>query len=275
MESVYQFSIVRYVPSIVRDEAVNVGVLVRARDGSEFDFKFLPRTATVRKLWPDADTQVVTQFERQLRKAAKGEIVLQRIGNPSSDGFFSRAREEFTGNLQLTEPRSYLADSLIEVVQHTYKIYIAEPKGGARPINYQALAPITTRQRLWAAFEKRGLVHRGGVEEKKVLAGKHAPWTFDLAYKNGKLNLINSLALDAPTSETTLGRALVLKGMLEDVRESENTDIHGVAVASLPKTGDRTAAKRAERLLTDADIDVFDSTALPELVEKVAAELGD
>src|SRR5436309_11187407 len=59
MEKPFQYSVVRYVPNLVRDEGVNVGLLVRAVAGKEFDFKFLPRTATVRKLWPHADERIV------------------------------------------------------------------------------------------------------------------------------------------------------------------------------------------------------------------------
>jgi hypothetical protein len=76
------------------------------------------------------------------------------------------------------------------------------------------------RIRLWEAFERRALITPKRVKRQVVLKGKHAPWTFDLGYRNGKYNLINSLALNSSVSETNLGRALVLKGMIERFKKS-------------------------------------------------------
>ena len=51
----FQYAVLRYVPNVIRDEAVNVGVVVRDLEREEFEYRFLPRSATVRKLAPQAD----------------------------------------------------------------------------------------------------------------------------------------------------------------------------------------------------------------------------
>jgi hypothetical protein len=278
----FQYSVIRYVPNVVRDEAVNVGVLVRSVAYSTFAFKFLPRSSVVRRLWPSADQRLVSHLERGLRLTLKGTQgsllepergLLARFGSPGAPDFISRARDEFNGNLQLTELRGFRSDSLETALKWIYSTYVEEPAGLARPVNYQAMAPLRTRERLWNAFEKRELIRpHGGAQKSMRLSGKHAPWTFDLGYQNGTLNLVNSLALNAPTAETNLGRALVYRGMIEDVRERRGA--HGIAVASFPsKDRAATGADSAEALLKDANIEVIDALNLSRFVMRVQAEL--
>lgn len=111
----FQYSVIRYVPDVVRDEGVNVGVLVRTVGSSEFDFKFLPRSATVRKFSPQADTRLVNNFERELRKSKNEGQPFGVMGRPSDPEFFLKAINEFNGNLQLTEVRGFKAEGMEEV----------------------------------------------------------------------------------------------------------------------------------------------------------------
>lgn len=276
MDGRYQYVVVRYVPNVIRDEGVNVGVIVRDLGTGGYQFRFLSRSATVRKLWPTADQRLVGHFERQLARAQAANGQIPGIQTPEElflrldAEFFSRARAEFNGNLQLTEPRGLLSKSLEEALREAYETYVALPQGAARPINYHALAPYQLRERLWTAFERRNLLRRGFVERQLVLKGKHAPWTFDLGYRNGRLSVINSIALDAPLLETNLGRSLVLKGMLEEVRATE--DVQGIALARLPKNGSGGVAEALE-ILRDADIQVFETKMLGDLVDSVERDL--
>jgi hypothetical protein len=268
----FQYAVLRYVPNVIRDEGVNVGVVVRDLEREEFEYRFLPRSATVRKLAPQADQLIVNNFAKQLAIAKKEERPLPVVGHPRHADFFARASGEFTGNLQFSGVRGLLADDLKSAVTKIYNTYVAEPGGPPRPINYQAMAPYHTRARLWNAFRRKELIRRGLVEQGIRVEGKHAPWTFDLGYKNGALNLISSVALNAPTVETNLGRALVLKGMLADVR-AEHDRVHGTAVAQLPKDRRSTGAKESVEILQDSKIKVVEFANLNDLVEEVAREL--
>jgi hypothetical protein len=282
MSERFQYSIVRYVPNVVRDEAVNVGVLVRAVDGTAFTFRFLPRASAVRKLWPGADQRLVRLFEKQLKNALNESPSLlpsthplvERFGNPRDADFLARARTEFTGNLQLTAPRGYIASNIDSAVKWAYSEYVEEPAVGSRPINYQSIAPFTLRTRVWSAFEKRNLIAPTRVERQRTLQGKHAPWTFDLTYHNGALNLINSIALDAPSLETNLGRALVFKGMIDDVIASSKDDVHAIAIAKTSNDPTHSpGSEQAEIILRDADVEIVDATQLSAFVERVEKEL--
>src|ERR1700674_2903353 len=136
---VFQYSIVRYVPDVIRDEAVNVGAIVRAAEGQRFEFKFLPRSATVRKLWPGADQALVKNFERQLALCAEKSEPLGRVGRVGDSEFFDKARSEFNGNLQLSLPRAATAESIEQLLKRVYQTSVAEAGLGTRPINYQMM----------------------------------------------------------------------------------------------------------------------------------------
>jgi len=275
MTKVFQYSIVRYVPDVIRDEAVNVGVLVRAAEGQRFAFKFLPRSATVRKLWPGADQALVRNFERQLTSCSEKDEPLGRAGRVKDSEFFDKARSEFNGNLQLTPPRAATGENIEQVLKRAYQTSVAEPGLGTRPINYQMIAPYRLRQRLWTAFQKRDLLRPGRVTKELVLQGKHAPWTFDLGYENGALHVVASLALNAPTAEANLGRALVLKGMLEEVRSTQKGGVKGIAVVEgLGNNSSPKGSNEAGEILTDAKIATYLFSNLSVLLTKVEHDLA-
>ncbi len=272
--SQFQYVVVRFVPNVVRDEAVNVGVLLRAKDDKSLYLRFLSRNATVRKLWPGADDKIVDSFRKQLTAAIKSKALLGRLGDPGSPSFFDTARLEMNGNLQLSGVRGLISDSVDDALDWAYGMYVALPGGAARPINFQAIAPLMARRRLWDAFERQGLIGPRRVRERVSLQGSHAPWTFDLVYRNGALKTINSLAINAPTAETNLGRALVLKGMVEDVTEKKKEHITCTAVVQdLVKGEPAAGAKQAQNLLRDATIEVVPLAELDKLVQKVDEDL--
>jgi len=258
---------------VVRDEALNIGVIVRGVGIEFFDFRFLPRSATIRKISPDADQKLVKNFERQLGVAKEEGSPIGLIGHPRDPEFFDRALREFNGNLQLTEPRGLLVENVADALQQVYEMYVAEPAAGIRPISYQAIAPYQFRERVWSAFERSHLIRPGLVKKAITVKGRHARWTFDLGYQNGSLKIISSVALNAPTEEVNLGRALVFKGMLDDVKH-EAEKVRGTAVVQLPKSKTLPGVKEAQEFLKDSHVAVIPSSNLEELVSAVRKELG-
>jgi len=275
MSNLFQYTVVRYVPDIIRDEAVNVGVLIKSVEGHRFECRFLPRSATVRKLSPKADSALVKNFQQQLTVCAKNNEPLGNIGRVIEVDFFDKARAEFNGNLQLTMPRAAVGSNIDEVLKHVYQTSVAEPDIGVRAINYINIAPFRTRERLWSAFQKRDLLHAKRVKKEMSVRGKHAQWTFDLGYENGALNVINSLALNATTPEANLGRALVMKGMIDDVRAIHKGTLKGIAVVEGAGNGaPPKGSHEAQKILTDGRLTVVPFSKLNELIDKVEHDLS-
>ena len=58
-----EFQLIRYVPDPVKNEFVNIGVLVRAGEGEQSMLRFTRDWGRVRCLDPDADTQMLEALE--------------------------------------------------------------------------------------------------------------------------------------------------------------------------------------------------------------------
>src|SRR5258708_36163455 len=106
----FEYVVVKYVPNVARDESVNVGVLVREPVAGDFSFKFLPRGAVVRKLWPTADMNIVRHLEKQLERTQPSQLSLSppslgRTGSPQEPGVFASARGKFAGHHQFSRGR--------------------------------------------------------------------------------------------------------------------------------------------------------------------------
>jgi len=280
MTVVFQYAVVRYVPDVVRDEALNVGVIVRSIDGGEFTFRFLPRSSSVRRLWPGSDRMVIRHLENQLGphntlgQLSLGEVKpLPGIGLPHEAEFFARACDQFNGTLQLTQPRGLTSDTLPAALAWAYRTFVAEPDTGSRPVNYQAMAPSQLRERLWSAFQRKHLIAPGRVSEKFVLDGRHSPWTFDLGYSNGAVHVINSIALTSKVAETNLGRALLYRGMIEEVLDKAQ-GLRGIAVVQSQSDEQAPGAREATAILDDADIEVVGFGEMATLVSRVERDLA-
>src|SRR5262249_29668209 len=121
----FQYSIVRYVANVVRDEPVNIGVIVRDQTMRETAAKFLPLAAVSRKGGKKA-VALTVGLEDSLRAS-----VFESVGSAEmlrAPRFFDDARREFHGNLRLTEPRGVMAEDIEQAVERVYASHVAEPR---------------------------------------------------------------------------------------------------------------------------------------------------
>ena len=271
----YQYSVVRLVPDVVRDEARNVGVLVQPVSGGVLRFKFLDRASSADS--PDFSKAfgIAEHFREQLTKCSASDREIGRVSSPLDSTFLSKAVAEFSGTLQVTPPRGMLAASIDEAVSKSFATFVSRPSEltstvvrGDQPL---LTSPSVLRRQLWSAFSRTRLLRRGLVKRKYIVSGSHAKWTFDIGYEREQLSLVNLVALTSPDANTNLGRCLVFKGMLEEVRASR-TDVRGIAVlaeGSGLNTGER---RHARSILRDADVEILPVSKLGALVERVQRE---
>ncbi len=185
------YRILRYTPNLVRDEWVNVGVLIydpagqraRARlieDAGEF--------ARVRRLHPGADERVLralqTDFETQL-------------GEHRDDlaAFLAKLDETLSNVLQLAPQKGVLTEDLDAELERLYRDHVAPPAFRA------AVGPASARARLRAQLSE--VFRRAGIWEplaKRVSVEEFTypgdPFKLDYAYRsNGTRGFVHTLAL--------------------------------------------------------------------------------
>src|SRR5271157_4314571 len=116
-----EFQLLRYVPDTVRNEYVHIGVILREQgSATPAEVRFTRDWRRVRCLDPDADTALLEGMESELRR---------RLADPPLDrespGRLMRILEESLSlNVQMTEPKAYLAESMPAGMEELMRLYV-------------------------------------------------------------------------------------------------------------------------------------------------------
>jgi hypothetical protein len=121
----FYYSVIRLVVDPLRDEAINIGVIVATRKGVGLMRTRVPRTRvrTVRKNFPFA---LLESLLHDLRQAAG--LASESAANPAGSVTVDRLRalsETMAGQLQLTPPQAYNAMSIEEALTRTFGRYVS------------------------------------------------------------------------------------------------------------------------------------------------------
>jgi hypothetical protein len=106
-----EYFVLRYAPDVVRENFINIGVVMVALGGADFgDVHFLKNWTPVLRFDPDADIEFLKAFAKevaeQIRNREKREQMLQQM------------KESFSNSIQLSTPRVCVSeDPLSELEQ--------------------------------------------------------------------------------------------------------------------------------------------------------------
>ena len=143
-----EFQLLRYVPDAVRNEFVHIGVILReqAEDGraGRTEVRFTRDWRRVRCLDPDADTALLEAMEIELR---------QRLAQEPQGKLMRILEEALSLNVQMTETKAYLAESIPAGVEELMRLYV-DPPPRERVPRLSGRAAIQARMR--AEFEHAG-----------------------------------------------------------------------------------------------------------------------
>jgi len=208
-----EFRLLRYVPDAVRNECVHIGVILReaaATGESEkaeagpavpgkIEVRFTRDWRRVRCLDPDADTALLEGMEDELQRRLEAE----------PGGRLMRLLEESLSlNVQMTEPKAYLAESLPAGMEELMRLYVEAP-ARERAQRLSGRAAIHSRMR--AEFEHAGV---WDLLRKRIAASEYTrpgdPLRIDMGYRpNGIVRMFQAVSLE-PGVATGLDTAKVL-----------------------------------------------------------------
>jgi hypothetical protein len=141
----------------------------------------------VRCLDPDADTALLEGMESELRRKLEHE----------SGGRLMRILEESLSlNVQMTEPKAYLAESMPAGMEELMRLYV-EPPARERTARVSGRAAIQAQMR--SEFERAGVWE---LLRKRIAAAEYTrpgdPLRIDLGYRpNGVIRMFHAVSLDA------------------------------------------------------------------------------
>jgi hypothetical protein len=266
-----EFRLLRYVPDAVRNEYVHIGVILREAGSREAaEVRFTRDWRRVRCLDPEADTALLEGMEGELRRRFQAE----------PDGrLMQLLSEALSLNVQMTEPKAYLAESLPAGMEELMRLYV-EPRFRGRIERLSGRAGIQAKMR--GEFERAGV---WDLLRKRIAASEYTragdPLRIDVGYRpNGMIRMFHAVSLE-PGVEMAKVLAFSAAGLRAGVERVEKAHLELTAViepaARLGATdeeperlemyrfGVETMEEHQIRVLTTSDLGRVAETARREL----------
>jgi hypothetical protein len=259
------------VPDAVRNEYVHIGVILREQGSREAaEIRFTRDWRRVRCLDPDADTALLEGMESELRRRFTAE----------PDGNLMRLlTEALSLNVQMTEPKAYLAESLPSGMEELMRLYV-EPPPRERGSRLSGRAAIQAKMR--GEFERAGV---WDLLRKRIAASEYTrpgdPLRIDVGYRpNGIIRMFHAVSLE-PGVEMAKVLAFSAAGLRAGVERVEKAELELTAVIEpaarlgasdeeperleMYRFGVETMEEHQIRVLTTADLGRVAETARREL----------
>ncbi|HVO56298.1 MAG TPA: DUF3037 domain-containing protein [Dongiaceae bacterium] len=271
------YRILRYTPNLVRDEWVNIGVLLFDEKTGERRLRLINENeeyARVRKLHPQMDEALLRELRNDLedRFAAAPELLRGNGDGRAHDERNSRADwlklldkwdNTLSNALQLAPQKGVFADDLDEELERLYADRVAPQRGAARvglPGSRSAIRGYCTQvwkqAGLWERLEK------GVRVEEFTFSGD--PMRIDYACRrNGTRGFVQTLSVSRAPGEVK-GLAYTVERIRKHVPSSEFT-----AVTDVHLVAENARHKFVQDTLRDAGIDAIPLEGFAVWVAKV------
>ena len=256
----------RYAPDPLKDESVNIGVVLRssASEPVRFaDVQFTTDWRRVRCLDPEAELETFTELERELRQ------VLQ-TGGPDCDWLMKRMEDTFSNAIQLAPAKAVLTESPQEELGILASMYLERQRRGTRVLSGRQAILRTMR----SEFTKQG-VWDFMLQDVKASKYTHAgdPLKIDCSYRpNGVVRMFQAVSL-----ETDVNAAKVLAFSYPELRSGmrrvDNADpiLTAVVETDLDESDERISF--AMGAMRRQEIQVRTIAELPQIAETARSEL--
>ena len=165
-EQALAYHVLRYVPNLVRDEWVNIGVLIFNPETGERRLRLIEEQdefSRVRRLHPWADEALLRALRNHLEERLEAGV-LPNGGNSSSISWqkvLSKWDETLSNALQIAPQKGVLADDLDAEADRLYADHVAVPRRPGRaglPGNRAAIraycAQVFRQARIWDRIQK-------------------------------------------------------------------------------------------------------------------------
>jgi hypothetical protein len=190
-----EFFLLRYVPDAVKDEFVNIGVVMvepganvaGANEARFADVRFTKDWRRVRCLDPQADVEMLAALEREIR----GQLATTRDG----ETLLRRLEDSFSNVIQLSPAKGCLADDPAREIEAMASMYLEAAKVGGK-------REASGRQRILGkmrdAFEQAGV---WALMRKQIAVAQYThkgdPLKIDCGYRpNGEIKMFQAVSLE-------------------------------------------------------------------------------
>jgi hypothetical protein len=259
--STFRYRILRYTPNLVRDEWVNVGVLLEETRGSRHAMRLIeePRElARVRRLHPDADEDLLRslpfEFEARMRGTDR-EIAT----------YLEKLEQNLSNALQFSAQKALLADNFDQELDRLYRDHVTPPSrraGGSlqstRDWMREKLSDVFRRNRILGKLEQRVRI------EGFTQPGD--PMRLDYGYQNGVRGFIHSVSLrDIPQAKVLAYTAGCI--------HARDPQAQITAITEIEPAGDNPRHQFVEKLFAERKIRIVPMNRVESFAEKLRLQL--
>jgi hypothetical protein len=258
-----RFFVLRYAPDPVKNEFVNIGLVLLPPAGSA-QIRFTRDWSRVRCLDPEADLEVLQALEGDLREKL-------REMNGDRDFILRRIQDSFSNTLQTSEFQACLAESPAAEADELARLYLEHARR-------RQPRELSTRQ---AIFQKmRQEFENAGVwplMEEKIPASRYTrsgdPLKIDCGYSpNGTVKLFHAVALGAEVNAAKV-LAFSFPRLAEGIRRAEGKQTLLTAVVEDDLPAD-DAVSFAKETMEQHAIRVAPIGTMPAIAAEAARDLG-
>jgi hypothetical protein len=191
-----EFQIIRYVPDPVKNEFINIGVLLRAAGGERSELRFTRDWGRVRCLDPDADTQMLEALEIEVGHRLRTQPA------EHAKPIMALLEASLSNGVQITEAKGYLAETFVTGLEDLMRRHVDTPRrersqrrGGRSAV----LAAMRTR------FEEAGV---WTLMRKQIAVAPYTkpgdPLRIDCGYRNGVVKMFQAISLETDADDAKL-----------------------------------------------------------------------
>jgi hypothetical protein len=267
-----EFQLIRYVPDPVKNEFVNIGVLLRASAEEQSVLRFTRDWARVLCLDPDADTQMLEALEIEIGQRLRS----QPADHPKS--IMALLEGSLSNGVQITETKAYLVESFLAGLEDLMRLYVDSPRRERKQRRGGRAAIVVAMRTQFEAAGVWALMRKHIADYTK--AGD--PLRIDCGYTNSKMKMFQAVSLQSGVDEAKL-LAFAAPGLRAGVEQKDKTELELTAIVepiSWPDGDNEQDKDQEERYkyatetMEQYKIRVLTTAQLPGVAETARVELG-
>lgn len=258
-----EFFLLRYVPDAVKDEFVNIGVVLLEADVGFADIRLTRDWRRVRCLDPSVDVEMLEAMEREVRS---------RLADLQDRALLvSKLEESLSNTVQLSAVKGCLTDDPRKEIEDLASLYLETKRSGEK-------REAAGRQRLYmqmkGAFEQAGVwphMRQGIAVSQYTHRGD--PLKIDCGYRpNGEIKLFQALSLATDVNAAKV-LAFSYPRIAEGIQREENASTVMTAVVEDELDEGDAGILFALAMLEQTRIQIARVAVMPQIAEVARREM--
>jgi hypothetical protein len=260
-----RFFILRYAPDAVKNEFINVGLVLLPPAGGA-QVRFTRDWSRVLCLDPDADVEMLQALENDLRSHL-------REMNGDQDLILRRIQDSFSNAIQPSELQACLAASPVTEADELARLYLERPRRRQQTREPSVRLAIVARMR--SEFEAAGV---WPLMQEKISVSRYTrsgdPLKIDCGYSpNGTIKLFHAVTLNTDVNTAKI-LAFSFPQLAQGIRKAENKQAILTAIVEDDLPSDDESVTFARETLEQNAIHIAPVGAMADIAKEAARELG-